>query len=420
MFISCDIIGDLLPGYADGVCSEDTRELIELHCEGCEECRRKLEAMREPLPVNKENKSPKNPMKKARQHYIKLAAVTALCFILIAIPFTVIFGISLNESLQSRGISWSSIAAKNEMNSVGRLIMRGDYEKAFDRVGFIGADRQPYNGGEVDFLRDKYAEFFGDFFDNHPVTGVETEGSLYGSTGMVTGRCSLTLDPESTEGYPLVIQMTFERRDGQVYIDRIYPAIADGKPVGDSEAAHEMLWKMLNELEIYNYPGTDMITELDNYFGGGRPGETSVLYTREQMELDEKSAIMHTKAKEEMTDEELAAAETAGKKYSDYVAARSEAIAGLLNEDYRYVSLSGGEISYCDEPIYEGLIYEHFQCYRQPVTVNMQTLAGEAFTVSFVMKHHFTIECPLENISYSDNAPEDFRREFERLFGEGV
>lgn len=416
MFITCDIIGDLLPGYADGVCSEDTRELVELHCEGCEDCRKKLAAMRSPLPVDREKKSPKNPMKKARRHYIKLAAVTALCFILLAIPFTVIFGISINEHLQSRGISWSSIAAKNEMNSVGKLIMKGEYEKAFDRMGFIGADMQVYNSDEVDFLREAYVEMYSEFFRQHPVTGVTCTAELYGSTGVVHGHCDLSVDPDSTEGYPFKMRIDFQRRGGQIYIDEVMlsPDYAEGMDMADYDSLY---WDMWYQLYIHHYPGTDMITKLDGYFRGERRSGNSLLSTAEEMELDEECAMAHQKSRDDMTADELAAADAAGKKYADYVRARGEAVAKLLNEDYRYISLSGGEISYCGEPIYEGLMYEHFQCYRQAVTVNMQTLGGEAFTVSFVMKHNFTAECPLENISYSENAPEGFRAEFERLFG---
>lgn len=416
MFITCDIIGDLLPGYADGVCSEDTRELVELHCEGCEDCRKKLAAMRSPLPVDREKKSPKNPMKKARRHYIKLAAVTALCFILLAIPFTVIFGISINEQLQNRGISWSSIAAKSEMNSVGRLIMKGEYEKAFDRMGFIGADMQMYNGDEVDFLREAYVEMYSEFFRQHPVTEVTCTAELYGSTGVVHGRCDLSVDPDSTEGYPFKMRIDFQRRDGQIYIDEVMlsPDYAEGMDMADYDSLYRDMWY---QLYIHHYPGTDMITKLDGYFRGERRSGNSLLSTAEEMELDEECAMAHQKSRDDMTADELAAADAAGKKYADYVAARGEAVAKLLNEDYRYISLSGGEISYCDESIYEGLMYEFPRCYRQAVTVNMQTLSGEAFTVSFVMKHNFTAECPLENISYSENAPEDFRAEFERLFG---
>ncbi len=34
----CDIVRDLLPLYAEGIASEGTREMIDLHCESCEQC----------------------------------------------------------------------------------------------------------------------------------------------------------------------------------------------------------------------------------------------------------------------------------------------------------------------------------------------------------------------------------------------
>ena len=41
--MTCEIIKDLLPLYADGICSEESAAQIKVHLEECEECRRKLE-----------------------------------------------------------------------------------------------------------------------------------------------------------------------------------------------------------------------------------------------------------------------------------------------------------------------------------------------------------------------------------------
>lgn len=48
--IPCNIIEDLLPLYVDGVCSDETIELIESHIESCENCKQKLELMKTNLP----------------------------------------------------------------------------------------------------------------------------------------------------------------------------------------------------------------------------------------------------------------------------------------------------------------------------------------------------------------------------------
>lgn len=42
---TCEVIGDLLPLYADKVCSESSKEMVENHLQECGECRRKLEAL---------------------------------------------------------------------------------------------------------------------------------------------------------------------------------------------------------------------------------------------------------------------------------------------------------------------------------------------------------------------------------------
>lgn len=54
--ISCNVIGDLLPLYVDGVVSEDTKKLVEDHLAGCETCQKAAEEMGKELvlPANGE------------------------------------------------------------------------------------------------------------------------------------------------------------------------------------------------------------------------------------------------------------------------------------------------------------------------------------------------------------------------------
>jgi len=50
MNISCVIIKDLLPLYHDGVCSDDSKAMIEEHLSHCENCCNELVAM-DNLPI---------------------------------------------------------------------------------------------------------------------------------------------------------------------------------------------------------------------------------------------------------------------------------------------------------------------------------------------------------------------------------
>ncbi len=45
----CNLIKDLLPLYIDGVCAEETKEMIEAHLAECSECREELRLMRSNL-----------------------------------------------------------------------------------------------------------------------------------------------------------------------------------------------------------------------------------------------------------------------------------------------------------------------------------------------------------------------------------
>jgi len=44
--IKCNVIKDLLRSYVDGICSEDTIEIVEEHLRVCDECKTHLVIMR--------------------------------------------------------------------------------------------------------------------------------------------------------------------------------------------------------------------------------------------------------------------------------------------------------------------------------------------------------------------------------------
>jgi len=67
--LDCNVIKDMLPLYFDNVCSEQTRALVEIHLEGCEECRRCAEAMgKEKWCVELPEKEELDGLKKVRRY----------------------------------------------------------------------------------------------------------------------------------------------------------------------------------------------------------------------------------------------------------------------------------------------------------------------------------------------------------------
>ena len=69
MKVSCDVIQDLLPLYAEEMLSADSQKLVEEHLPECEECRQLLNEMREdnPIPIDPNP----TPIKKVQGHFRK-------------------------------------------------------------------------------------------------------------------------------------------------------------------------------------------------------------------------------------------------------------------------------------------------------------------------------------------------------------
>lgn len=71
MNINCEVIGDLLPLYAENMASAASRAIVDEHLAGCESCREKLAHMGESLPVPiEQNREEVKPLKKFRFHLL--------------------------------------------------------------------------------------------------------------------------------------------------------------------------------------------------------------------------------------------------------------------------------------------------------------------------------------------------------------
>ena len=79
MKLSCDIIRDLLPLYAEELASADSREAVDTHLQGCESCRKAYEDMKKrPVII------PEEPgLNTVRRNLWKRRFLTALCAVLV-------------------------------------------------------------------------------------------------------------------------------------------------------------------------------------------------------------------------------------------------------------------------------------------------------------------------------------------------
>ena len=97
---NCDIIKDLLPLYADGVCSEDSRRLVEEHIAGCSACRSELETMGKDikLPSSKDAAALKRIKRRIRAEKI-VAGLAAGAVILGGLSFLTVWLINTDRSM---------------------------------------------------------------------------------------------------------------------------------------------------------------------------------------------------------------------------------------------------------------------------------------------------------------------------------
>ncbi len=83
----CNVIKDLLPLYADEVCSEDSKEMVEEHISACEDCKQELEDYRYntglcEVPTDVAMKNFKKKMNKKNLKKIVIGVILSLAIIL--------------------------------------------------------------------------------------------------------------------------------------------------------------------------------------------------------------------------------------------------------------------------------------------------------------------------------------------------
>lgn len=97
--LPCYVVSDLLPLYQDDILSEETKKDIDKHLSECEDCRKKLAAMKMQIDVQStEVELKNNPLKKVKFYQKILTALGALiAFVLGACAPIAILGLTVLE-----------------------------------------------------------------------------------------------------------------------------------------------------------------------------------------------------------------------------------------------------------------------------------------------------------------------------------
>lgn len=380
MGVTCNVIEDLLPIYADGICSEDTKTIIEHHIAVCPECREKLEAMTAKLEKNEKKAKIDNPFKKVRNHYIRLVAVTLLVCAIIIAPLSAVFYLKTNE-IYDNGYSWASMKMENKLRKIGRLIKKGEYRKALDCFEPYYLD--DYTAEEISAFKDQYAEILEHFFLNSEIQAI-----LYEPDEGETEKGSIAMWCGGGD----TLSMRFENLpDGTLRYDGFYSSYqgVSGNYLPymciPERAQIERDFDSITDTENYRVPlAYDILT--DNY-----------IYSE-----DRNSFAMVAEVSRKMRE---------------------------LVKKYGYVGCEGGEVTFCYDNLYEEyklitegyshISYRTNNYYLQKVKLTMDN-NGDNFTVEFDMpirtEYMYSLYSSVRNIVYSDNTPEDFKTMFEDIF----
>ena len=97
--LPCYVVSDLLPSYQDDILSEETKKDIDKHLSECEDCKKKLAAMKMQIDVQSTDVELKsNPLKKVKFYQKMLTALGAvIAFVLGACVPIAILGLTVLE-----------------------------------------------------------------------------------------------------------------------------------------------------------------------------------------------------------------------------------------------------------------------------------------------------------------------------------
>jgi len=373
LIITCKVIEDLMPLYADGICSEDTRTVVEHHTAECAECRKKLADMTAELEKKAEPTSPKgNPFKKVRRHYTKLIVVTLCICAAVMIPAAMLIRMYVNEKLDQPGISFSTVAIRFGLTDVEKMIKRGEYLKLLTSAQVMYEEQ--YTAEETAVIKKAMAEDMERFFGEYPIKKIKAQAGL-GKTS--EGGLLLTLDIGDGKTEEVGLSCSF---DGSTLIglDGLYHP-ADSKI---DFLEDKMPWLELIDKGTAEY----FLSALSK----GYRGLDGMLFTYSTDEISEVGDEPGVFADSKM----LEIRRVYFKKLYEML------------ERYSYVSCEGGQVTYAGDGRF-----------RQRAALTMTSEESGEFTAEFdvtILKYggfsHF------ENVSYSDNTPQDFRNRFEEIF----
>lgn len=114
MKISCEIIQDLLPLYCDGVCSQDSKQVVEAHLKDCEKCKADMCFMEQDMKTGSAQTNDNKIAKAAATAWKKGKTRAFMKGCLIALLFIAVLAVGYCS------FHWFSTADKSDLNALAQ------------------------------------------------------------------------------------------------------------------------------------------------------------------------------------------------------------------------------------------------------------------------------------------------------------
>ncbi|MBE6851300.1 MAG: hypothetical protein E7504_06150, partial [Ruminococcus sp.] len=195
---NCDMIRDLIPLYSEGLCSEESKQIVEEHTKTCDACRKLLETLPTDTtpesPVPDEGKTFRKVKKKMKRSLLRnIILSVALAAVVIPVGYLTVGQIVKQPEIQSFETVWQSIEVRQQV----KKLFSGDIDGYMKHITW--AESMDLIGMEIDIsefeelrrqdtenLRNAYEAAYGDA----KIKRIDVEsmhvGSLHTSSAVLT------------------------------------------------------------------------------------------------------------------------------------------------------------------------------------------------------------------------------------------
>ena len=173
--MKCNIARDLFPLYFDGLCSDETKELLEAHMAECDECRQLGKSLKEqePFEENRDWEKTAAPLKKFKKKLQKKNFLLLLCTAALALFICAAVFLTYGE-IAKRGVSFEMLYDALRFHHIGKQFAAGNIEPLYDIlldgyglqdeessvVRLAYTDRNAYASDMKKAVMEKYRRYF--------------------------------------------------------------------------------------------------------------------------------------------------------------------------------------------------------------------------------------------------------------------